>query len=74
MSDRYKLREAVQFPDFKSQVKAKEMNENLNVEISELENNEDYCQALINIAFKIKHSEIPDFLNYHSQLHKDSLM
>lgn len=73
MPDRYKLKEAVQFPDFKSQVKAKEMNENFNIEISELNSNEDYCQALINIAFKITHSQIPDFLNYNLNLHKDSL-
>ena len=73
MPNRYKLREAVQFPDFKSQAKAKEMNENFNIEISELNSNEDYCQALINIAFKITHSQIPDFLNYNLNLHKDSL-
>lgn len=73
MPDRYKLKEAVQFPDFKSQVKAKEMNENFNIEIAELNSNEDYCQALINIAFKITHSQIPDFLNYNLNLHKDSL-
>lgn len=73
MPDRYKLREAVQFADFKSQVKAKEMNENFNIEIAELNSNEDYCQALVNIAFKITHSQIPDFLNYHSNLHKESL-
>lgn len=73
MPDRYKLKEAVQFTDFKSQVKAKEMNENFNIEISELNSNEDYCQALSNIAFKITHSQIPDFLNYNLNLHKESL-
>ena len=73
MPNRYKLKEAVQFADFKSQVRAKEMNENFNIEIAEIQSNEDYCQALINIAFKITHSQIPDFLNYHLNLHKDSL-
>ena len=74
MAERYKLGEAVKFPDYQNPNRPKEINEIFEIEITKTPDETVYCQELINIAFKIKHSEIPDFLAYHTAIHKDGLM
>ena len=74
MSSRYQVLEAVPFADYMTRLNSKDFNQEYDVDFSQVTDLHSYCELLFNKLFSLKHSEIPDFLDYQCNHSKDPML
>jgi len=74
MSSRHQILEAVPFADYMTRLNSKDFNQDYDVDFSLVTDLHSYCELLFNKLFSLKHSEIPDFLDYQCNHSKDPML
>ncbi|WP_313032041.1 hypothetical protein [Soonwooa sp.] len=74
MSNRFQNLETVPFADYMTRLNSKDFNQELDVDFSLVTDLHSYCTQLFEKLFSLKHSEIPDFLDYQCNHSKNAML